>query len=168
MFRVKIDFHKALKKGLEPITYILITTKMGFRIYSFKAITTAFAFDTLYIADGTYIADGSIGAGFGIDTLEQSGRLLTLGRFDRTISPKKQGLLFGFTSKQRQTISVDLDNQDKHFSKLLGREPFLGGDFRIFTGFENVGFSEHLKIMTGVITELFVSPKKLTLRIEED
>ncbi len=167
MFRVNVDFHKALKRGEEPITYTLVTTKMGDRVYSFKALSSTLGSGPA-IADGAYLADGTIKAGFGIEPIEQSGRLLTLGRFDRTISPRKQGLLFGFTSKQRQTLSVDLDNEDKHFSKLLGREPFLGTDFKIFTGFESLDFSKHIKMLSGVITELFISPKKLTLRIEED
>lgn len=140
---------------------------MGFRLFSFKGLNFIFEFGP-YIADGSYVADGTITAGFGINVIEQSGRLLTLGRFDRTISPRKQGLLFGFTSKQRQTVSVDLDNEDRYFSKLLGKEPFLGGDLKIFTSFEGLDFSKHVKMLSGVITELFISPSKLTLRVEED
>ncbi|KKN67746.1 hypothetical protein LCGC14_0458940 [marine sediment metagenome] len=167
MFRVKIDYHKALKKGLKPITYILINTKLGFRIYSFKGISQEFESGPYY-ADGTYIADGTITAGSGINIIDKSSKLLSLGRFDRTISPRKRGLLFGFTSKQRQTVSVDLDNEDSYFSKLLGKEPFLGSDFRIFTGFEGVDFYQHVKMLVGIITEVFISSKKLTLRVEED
>ncbi len=62
MYRVPITFHKRLLRGEAPITYVMITTHLGYRAYAAKELSDVFDISG-YIADGSVIADGSHTAG---------------------------------------------------------------------------------------------------------
>ena len=167
MYRTTINFHKCLERGEKPITYVLIQTALGYRVYAKKEIDKVFDPEAGHYADGTYSADGSITAGSGGGVIEKSARVLSFGSFERTISPKHDGLSVRYTSKQQQHISVVLNNADRHFSKILGKEPFLGGAMSLYTGFGSLDFYEHLERFEGVISEVKITSGRMVLEAEE-
>jgi len=165
VYRIPIQFHNRMMRGEIPSAYALIHTHMGYRAYSEQELSKVFAV-LAYLADGSYDADGSIHAGSdSAGIIEKSARVLSFGSFERTIQPRKVDVLTAMSSKQKQHISLQLDNADRYFSKLLPKEPFIGRTISIWAGFDADPQSEHLKQFEGTITELSFLP---TLGIEAD
>lgn len=154
MYRVPITFHKRLLRGEAPITYVMITTHLGYRAYAAKELAEVFDIAG-YIADGSVTADGSYTAGSEtIGLIDKSARVLDMGRLERTIQPKKDDVLAAYSGKQLQHISIQLDNSDGYFSRLTAKEPFIGRPIAIRCGFEAVPYASHINLFTGVISEI--------------
>lgn len=165
MYRVPIAYHNALARGEVPIPYIVIETHMGFRAYAEKELGDAFSPEA-YIADGSYTADGSITAGGDSEAvIEKSGRMIDLWAFERSLQQNE--IIGSYNSKTLQTLSVDLDNGDAHFSRLIASEPFIGRTLTFYIGLESLPQSQHLKIFAGTITELNVL-EVLTVEASEE
>lgn len=165
MYRLPIAFHDRLMRGEIPITYILITTHLGYRAYAEKELSQVFDIAG-YIADGTVDADGSHTAGAEtIGLIDKAARVLDMGSLDRTIQPKKGNLLAAYGGKQLQHISIELDNMDRYFSRLIVKEPFIGRSIAIRCGFEADSYAAHISLFTGVISEISVLA---TLTVEAD
>lgn len=143
MYRIPISTHNRIARGEIPILYLRITTHLGERTYAKKSITAS-------------AIAGSMGC---------LARVLSFGSFDRTLSPKTSDLLASYTRKQQQHISVQLDNADGYFSRLLGKEPFLSRPISIYVGFEDEVAVNHIAIFNGVIAEVSALP---VLSIEAD
>lgn len=141
-------------RGEQPTMYIVVNTPLGDRAYGNKELIAVF--DTAPIlADGSHLADGSWTAGgYSAGVLEKSGRVLDFGTFERTISPRTDDLLAAYSGKQRQHISLQLDNADAYFAQLIGKEPFLGRGIKAFVGFEDEPQANHLNIFAGTISEI--------------
>lgn len=120
-------------RGEIPIVYCRIDTHMGSRYYAEKQLP---------------IMGG----------IEQSARLLTAGSFERTINPRTDDLLTAYEGKQIQHISIELDNADRYFSRLIAKEPFIGRPISIFLGFDQDSQSEHISLFKGTVTEMNVLP----------
>jgi len=167
MYRISIDFHKRLMKGEVPISYIVIETHMGYRAYAEKELTEIF--DILaYLYDGTYLFDGSITyGGESAGVLEKSGRVISFGSFERSLQSMKEDILGSYQSKTLQHISVELDNSDRYFSRLIASEPFIGRPLIYYVGFEALSQSAHLELFSGIITEMTVMPT-LTIEANEE
>ena len=167
MYRLSIDFHNRLIKGEVPISYIVIETHMGYRAYAEKELTGVFDILGL-IADGSVIADGSELAGVAsAGTLDKSARVITFGSFERSLQSLKDDILASYQSKTLQHISVELDNTDRYFSRLIASEPFIGRPLIYYVGFETLSQSEHLELFSGRITEMTVMPT-LTIEANEE
>jgi hypothetical protein len=136
----------------------MIQTHLGYRAYAEKELTTGF--DKLAaIADGTYLADGTIIAGSdSVGVIDKSARVLSFSSFERTIQPQKSDVLTAYSGKQLQHISIELNNTDRYFSRLIPKEPFLGRPVNVYVGFEADPQGEHLSIFRGIISELSVMP----------
>jgi hypothetical protein len=134
----------------------MIQTHLGYRAYAEKELTTGF--DTLAaIADGTYLADGTNIAGSdSIGVIDKSARVISFSSFERTIQPQKNDVLTAYSGKQLQHISIELNNTDRYFSRLIPKEPFLGRPVNVYVGFESDPQGEHLSIFRGIISELSV------------
>jgi hypothetical protein len=134
MYHIPIATYKRIIRGEVPILYMVISTHLGDRVYAKKTITAA-------------AIAGSLGC---------LARVLSFGSFERTLSPKKDNLFASYTRKQQQHISVALDNADKYFSVLLGKEPFLSRPISIYIGFEDEAVANHIRIFSGVISDVSV------------
>ena len=167
MYRTSINFHNRLMRGEVPISYIVIETHMGYRAYAEKELGAVF--DVLgYIADGTYLADGSITAGdVGAGVIEKSARVISFGSFERSLQSQKEDVLGSYQSKTLQSMSIEMDNADGMFAKLIASEPFIGRPLKYYVGFEALSQSDHLKVFSGIITEMTVL-KSLTLEVNEE
>ena len=168
MYRTSINFHNRLIKGEIPISYIIINTHMGYRAYAEKELTGVFSPSAPDLYDGTYLFDGSIeydGGSTGL--LEKSGRVISFGSFERNLQSLKEDILVSYQSKTLQHMSIELENSDRYFAKLIASEPFVGRPILYYVGFETESQSEHLKIFSGIITEMTVMPT-LTIEANEE
>ena len=144
MYRLPIATHNRIVRGEIPILYMVITTHFGARAYAKKSsVAPALA--------------GSLGC---------LPRVLSFGSFDRTLVPKTADILAAYTRKQQQHVSVKLDNADAYFSKLLGKEPFLARPVEIYCGFEDEAAANHIKIFSGVVSQVSVG-SVLTIEADE-
>ncbi len=165
MYRIPITFHNRLMRGEIPITYAMIRTHLGYRAYAEKELTAIFG-AAGHLLDGSFLLDGSVILGStSIDVMDNAGRVLNFGSFERTLQSVKDDVLTALSSKQLQHSSIELDNADGYFSRIIPKEPFLGRPINIYVGFEADLYSEHLSIFRGIISELNVMP---VLTIEAD
>jgi len=163
--RTLINVHKRLMRGEIPTPYIMVQTHMGYRAFSNRELSGVFDFLGV-LADGTYTAEGDYYAGaLSWGAIEKSARVVDFGSFERTISPAKDDVLTALGNKQLQHISVEMDNVDRYFSKLIAKEPFIGRPIYVFIGFQNEPIHSHFSIFRGTITELSVLD---TMTIEAD
>ena len=153
MYRTLINFHNRIIRGENPAVFCLIQTDYGYRAYSDKELIKYFELEG-HIADGSVTAAGSETAGVGLGLIEKSARVLSFGSFERTIQPKMRDVLGGIEQRQLQHVSVSLNNEDRHFSKILPKEPFLGKPLYIYAGFEADAFHEYIKLFEGAISEV--------------
>jgi hypothetical protein len=153
-------------RGEVPITYLMIQTHMGYRAYAEKELTSIF--DTQgNLLDGSFLLDGSVVLGSrSIGVIDKAARVLSFGSFERTIQSQKDDILASYSGKQLQHVSLELDNGDRYFSRLIATEPFLGRPANIYMGFEADPQGDHLSIFRGIISELSVMPK-LTIEADE-
>ena len=171
MYRLSINFHKRLEKGEVPISYILIETHMGYRIYAEKELKGVFSIlPNLY--DGTYfygtpVIDIILYGAESAWVMEKSGRVISFGSFDRSLQSLTDDILASYQSKTLQHISIELDNSDRYFSRLIASEPFIGRPLRYYVGFETLSQSEHLELFSGMITEMTVM-SILTIEANEE
>ncbi len=158
MYRTQINFHKRLSRGENPIPYIVINTHLGYRAYAEKELS--YVFDLLgYLLDGSFDLDGSVELGSATaGVIEKSARVLSFGLFERTLQPEKDDVLTSMLSKQKQHISISMDNADNYFAKLIVKEPFLSRELSLYIGFDLDPQDEHICLFTGTITELSVLP----------
>lgn len=167
MYRIPIVFYNRLKCGEVPVSYIVISTHMGYRAYAEKELTKIF--DVLgCIADGSYLADSTSTAGsVGSGVIEKSGRVISFGTFERELQALREDILSSYQSKTLQHMSIEVDNTDRHFAKLIASEPFVGRSLKYYIGFEADPQSEHLQIFSGIITEISVMPA-MTIEANEE
>jgi hypothetical protein len=166
MYRIPIEFYNRLIQGESPIPYIVIETHLGYRAYAQKEMVGIFNPDDPVIFDGSWTLGGTVILGAGTaGVIDKSGRLLDAGSFERTLSPRGSDLLVSYEQKQMQHASIQLDNADNYFAKLIPKEPFIGRTLRIYVGFEEESQSTHLRLFTGIISELSVLP---VMTIEAD
>jgi len=156
VYRIPIAFHKRLERGEKPITYVIITTHLGYRAYAEKELSAVFDIAG-YIADGSVTADGTHQAGAEtIGLIDKAARVIDMGSLERTITPRKDNLLAAYSGKQLQHVSIELDNADRYFSRLIAKEPFIGRALTIRCGFEADSYSSHISLFSGIISELSV------------
>ena len=140
---------------------------MGYRSYAEKELTGIFDPDP-NLLDGSWILDGSVLLGSAsVEVLEKSGRVISFGSFDRNLQSIKDDILASYQSKTLQHMSISLDNVDRYFAKLIASEPFIGRPLSYYLGFEADPHSEHLKIFSGLITEMTIMPT-LTVEANEE
>lgn len=148
------------------MTYCLIHTDLGYRAYAEKELAEIFEIAGL-LADGSATANGTNIAGEGLGLLDKAGRVLSFSAFERTVQPRKKDVLLAYSSKQQQHASVDLDNTDRYFSRIIAREPFLSKLFSIYVGFEADPFNEHIQLFEGIISEINITDTTMTIEADE-
>ena len=135
--------HNRLMRGEIPIAYAVVTTHMGKRVFAEKEMTVTIA-----------------------SALEQSARVLSFGSFERTSQPIKDDVLAAYSGKQIQHMSIELDNADRYFSRMIAKEPFLGRNLSIYVGFESEPEATHIRLFSGTISEVSIM-NTLTVEAEE-
>jgi hypothetical protein len=167
MYNIPINFYKRLVKGEVPVSYMVIETHMGYRAYAEKELTGVFAI-LPHLLDGSYLLDGSITLGSeSSGVIEKEGRIISFGLFKRTLEPIKSDIFGSYQQKTLQHMSIQLDNADGKFARLIALEPFIGRPLKYYVGFEVDPQSEHLNFFSGVITEMTVMPVMIIEADEE-
>lgn len=150
-----------------PIPYILIQSHLGYRAYAEKELSRVFSVGGLF-ADGSILADGSeLADGGGAGIIEKSARVLSFSSFERSLQSLKEDILGSYQSKTLQSMSIELENSDRYFSQIIASEPFIGRPLKYYIGFESLPIGSHLKIFSGIITEMTVMPV-MTLEANEE
>jgi hypothetical protein len=158
MYHIAKSMHDRLMRGEQPTPYVVVETHLGYRAYAAKELTEVF--DVLgLIADGSVMADGSHTAGSeSAGVLEKSARVLDFGAFERTLQPRTADVMAAYNMKQKQHMTIQFDNADRYFSRLIAKEPFIGRPMWSYVGFETDPQSEHLRIFAGRISEISALP----------
>ncbi len=149
MYRTTIDFHNKITRGEKPNLYVIIHTPMGHRLYS----------------DREWPDDMTI-EGFGL--LDKGARVKSFGSFERTVSPTKWDLLTAFERKQRQHNILELENSNRHFSKIIAKEPFLNATVSIHVGFVDQATTHHLTIYQGTVANIRITRSSIVLESDEN
>lgn len=142
MYRVPLTLHKALQEGQNPVIYCVIDTGMGKRVYSGKELTCTIS-----------------------SALEKSARVVSFGSFERTIQPKRSDVLTAYGDKQTQHLSMQFDNADGYFARMVAKEPLVGATLSVRFGLESDTSTSHISIFSGTISEVSLLP---TMTIEVD
>lgn len=168
MYNTPLQLHKGLQRGEVPTVYLLINTPMGWRGYGAKEIDSGFTEESAHIADGTITADGTYTAGSGdYGLIDLQGRIVSIGRLSRTISPANSNILGAYDNRQLQHISFTLADHDDYFTKLLPTEPFIGREVRVYVGFDYDSHQNHLRIFNGKISDIKVGKTGIDIEAEE-
>lgn len=165
--RIPLAFYNNLMIGKAPMVYCIIETHLIQRTYAIHELGGVFSALGL-LADGSILADGSALAGSqSVGGGEKAGRVLDFGDFSRTIETISSDLLSSFSLKQKQNISIQMDNTDYYFTKMLAKEPFLSRPIDIYLGYEELPPNDHFRIFHGVISEISIDVSSITFLAEE-
>lgn len=157
MYRVSADWVNRILNKQYPTPYVLIETSMGWRVFGARHLGEMDLVYGMPYADGTYYADGSVYAGYGYLTLLSfDARVMSFGSITRTMRPKSDDLLVGYTAKEKSTVSVDLDNKDYFFNDIIQTEPILGKRLQIKIGYAEDIVTDHIFLFDGLITSFSV------------
>lgn len=168
MYNSPLQLHKGLQNGEVPIVYLLINTPMGWRGYSTKELNAGFAEESAHIADGAVLADGSHTAGSGdYGLIDLQGRIISIGKLSRTISPANTSILGAYKNRQLQHLSFTLVDTDDYFTKMLPTEPFISCEVRVYVGFDYSPHTDHLRIFNGKISDIKVKQTCIEIEAEE-
>ena len=113
----------------------------------------------IYASDGVANTAYYDGAVLNTDIpIESSARVVSYGSLERTLFPRTADVLTAYTGRQIQHLSIQLDNSDGYFSRLIAKEPFLSRTLTLYVGLESYETTEHVQLFSGTITDLSVMP----------
>lgn len=166
MLRLPHNFDTRIQRGEIPSIYVVILTDRGFRVYMQVEPTGVFD-DLVWTGSGSFTANGFVTGGNGTSFIEKSNRLKEIGNIEKMIASRDRDAIDNLGAKERQTITIVLDNSDYHFSKLLPTELFLTKIVLVYIGFDMDDFSDHIFWFQGKITVVNISPPDLIIEAEE-
>jgi hypothetical protein len=175
VYRTTIGFHERLQQGKVPVAYLLIETPIGWRVFAEKEIMQVFDSagaiylgGTVYLGGPAPVSDGDdyLGEGY-YGIISKAGRVVSWGDFGRSLQPRYSDVVAAFSQKEIQHLSVQMDNSDGYFSRLIAQEPFLGQAVQVYLGFEDLPQTQHIPLFRGAVTELGFDPASMTLEAEE-
>jgi hypothetical protein len=123
VYDVSLNFIEKIRQGYRPIPYVVIETDMGTRIFAKKEL--GIYQQGIYLADGTQMADGGIMAGGQVILNSGDTRILSIGDLVETVSVERLDEATASQVHQQNAITIDFDNADLYFSKLVNFDPFL-------------------------------------------
>jgi len=175
LYRTTIGFHERLQQGKIPVAYMLIETPIGWRVFAEKEIKSVFDSAGAIYLDGTVYLGGPAPVSDGDDYLgegywgiiSKGGRVISWGGFGRSLQPRYSDIVASFSQKEIQQLSVELDNADDYFSRLIAQEPFVGQAVQVYLGFEDLPQTQHIPLFRGKATELQLDPTSMTLEAQE-
>lgn len=167
MYKKSLAFHKSQNEGKLEIAICRITNSAGLRIFSDRMPPDNIRLDTLaMLHDGTYTYNGDQTYGDGFeDVLDYMGRVLSWGDLRETLTPDAGDLALSQRSQEISTMQIILNNADKYFSKLLGRENMISAIVELLIGFKDISRDDFLEQITGKVSKISLTDKKLTLNV---
>lgn len=167
MYKKSLAFHKSQSEGKSEIAICRITNSAGLRIFSDRMPPANVRLDPLSnLYDGTYTYNGDITYGSGFeDVLDYGGRVLGWGNLRETLTPDAGDLLLSQKAQEISTMQIILNNADKYFSKLLGRENMISATVTLLIGFRDISRDDFLEQSIGKVSRISLTPEKLTLNL---
>ncbi|MBW2596804.1 MAG: hypothetical protein JRC93_12710 [Deltaproteobacteria bacterium] len=167
MYKKSLNFHRAQEAGHAEIVVCRITNSAGLRIFSDRMPPANIRMDPLAnLYDGTYTYNGEITYGSGYeDILDYGGRVISWGELRETLTPDSDDLILSQRTQEISTMRIVLNNADKYFSKLLGRENMISAVVELLVGFKNISRLDWLEQITGRVSRITLTPEKLTLNL---
>ena len=154
------QYNSSYHTGSSTWEYITLTATINIAATYVRVFMQTYPSAAVYVAyfDQTILYETSI--------LESSARVLSFGSFERTSQPIKDDVLTAYSGKQIQHMSLQLDNADRYFSRLIAKEPFLGRTLSIYVGFEAELEATHIRLFSGTISEVSIG-NTMTIEAEE-
>ena len=167
MYKKSLAFHQRQQSGKPEIVICRLTNTTGLRIFSAQLPPDNILMQTEFaIHDGTYKYDGAISYGDGYEAiLDFGGCVLSWGNLQETLSPDAGDLILSLRSQEVTTLSIDLNNVDKYFSKLLGRENLLSALVEVLVGFSDIARNEFLEQFSGRVQKVSLTNEKVNLSL---
>lgn len=165
VFNFSLPFLNKIRFGKIPIVYLVIETDRGNRFYAEKEMGGIFE-QTSFTGYGTFWGMGYI-TSKGISAIEKKDRLKNAGTLEKILIPRTRDYINASTKKERQNITIVLDDSDKKLAKALPLEPFLTKTCRLFWGFEEDEMNEHLLYFSGKINQVEINQNEMILSIQE-
>jgi len=168
MLRFGYEFYRRVVTGEQPTIYITVTTHAGIRVFAEKQLNDHFDIASLLL-DGSFLLGGSVTLGSMTEYMASKEPLLiAYDNIQRTMAPRKKDLLSGYMSKQQSSFTAVLNNADKALGKLMANEPFITRPLVVYLGYDEIPYSDHVKLFSGVINEIFVDNMSLRLTAVEN
>ncbi len=167
MYKKSLAFHRSQIDRKPEVVVCRITNSAGLRIFSDRMPPGNIRLDILSVLhDGayTYNGDQTYGDGFE-DVLDYGGRVLSWGNLRETLTPDAGDLTLSQKTQEISTIQIILNNADKYFSKILGRENMISAVVELLIGFKDISRDEFLEQITGKVSKISLTDKKLALNI---
>ncbi len=168
MYKKSFAYHSARAAGYPEIVVCRITNSAGLRIFSDGMPPENIRLDTLAnLYDGTYTYNGDITYGSGFeDVLDYGARVLSWGELRETLTPDTGDLILSQKSQEISTMQIILNNADRYFSKLLGRENMLSATVELIIGFASITRGDWMEQITGHVSKISLTAEKLTLNVK--
>lgn len=155
-----------------PIILVRLQSHMGARVYGIHTPTltelgSMGLSNKLIIYNGVaHVGDTSLFGGRNI-LLDTGARVLQIGSLSESLAPD-QDILGNFHANELTDLSVTLNNGDRYFSQLLGRESFLNQTLSIRFGYADLPYADQLMIFTGRITDETLTTTTLEIAAQND
>lgn len=166
MYKVSKYFHDAVYRGETPCIYVVIASDRGNHIFAEKVLGGVFATEPLGF-QGTGIENSLVDGSGNLNAIEISDRLINAGILERSIQPKTRDVINSLTNKERQNITVELDNHDYKLSKDIVLDPWLTKILMVYAGFEVDTLANQIRLFMGRITEIELNRTSLFVCAEE-
>jgi len=167
MYKKSLAFSKSQDAGNPELTICRITNSAGLRIFSDRMPPDNVRLDTdAVLYDGTYTYNGDITFGSNMENvLDYGGRVLSWGSLRETLTPDSGDLTLSQKTQEISTMQIVLNNADRYFSKLLGRENMISAVIELLVGTGDISRDEFLEQLTGIVSRFTLTDEKLTLNI---
>ena len=167
MYKKSLAFSVSQDAGKPELAIFRITNSAGLRIFSDRMPMENVRLDTIvFLHDGSYTYNGDITYGSNMESLlDAGGRVLRWGSLRETLTPDSGDLILSQKTQEISTMQVVLNNADKYFSKLLGRENMISAVVELLIGTADISRDEWLEQLTGKVSRFTLTDEKLTLNI---
>lgn len=167
MYKKSLAFHKSQSEGKPEVAICRITNSAGLRIFSDRMPPDNIRLNVLVMLhDGTYTYNGDqTYSGILGDVLDYGGRVLSWGNLRETLTPDAGDLVLSQKSQEVSTMQIILNNADKYFSKLLGKENMISAVVELLIGSRDISRDDFLEQITGKVSKVFLTDERLTLNI---
>ena len=167
MYKRALGYFEKLNDGKKLIAFCQITNSAGVRIFgTISPPENVNVPESPQIYDATYTYNGAITYGSNSNTvIDYGGRVLSWGELRETLLPDEDDLILSQQAQEISTVSLVLNNADKYFSKLLGRENLISATVEIIVGFLEIGKSDFLSIFEGAVNDFELNSTDIVLDV---
>jgi len=167
MYSKSLAFSNLQSEGRKEISVCKIVNSAGTRLFAEAFPPSNINLPpNVKLFDGTYLCDGGIDFGGSVEgMLDFGGRVLNWGEIRETLMPSSGDLILSQREQEISTMKIVLNNADKYFSEMLGRENLLEAEVSILIGFSDISSNEFMTQFSGKVNNLTLMADKLSLDV---